>query len=220
MINETALRIGEKLLQNRSVSRFQLRQALALQHDTSERLGPLLTRLGYLPESRLEQIAQVVPQAPTCLRLGELLLRKAWITATQLDDALTEQRHSEEDLGTLLIRKGWLSPDRLEQALTEQLLVRAPTHRRRLGHILIQTRQLSQWQLNLALRLKQALPAAGQGPVSGSGTAGPCGPGHLRPSAQPVRHRVGRSGSCPDTTKLLRTTQYPDEGNCSLSSTL
>lgn len=160
MIPETALRIGEKLLQNRSVSRYQLRQALALQSETAERLGPLLTRLGYLPQSRLEQTAEDAPPPPTCLRLGDLLLRNNWITATQLAEALAEQRHSEEDLGALLIRKGWLEPDRLEQALTELLLMRSPTHRRRLGHILTQTRQLSQWQLNLALRLKQALPAA------------------------------------------------------------
>lgn len=156
MISDPSLRIGEKLLKTRNVSRYQLRQALALQQQEPERLGTLMTRLGFLPQDRLDQVANA-PEAGPETRLGELLQAKGWISAEQLEAALAEQRRSEEELGTLLVRQGWLSPDRLEQALTELLLLRAPTHRRRLGQILTQTRQLSNWQLDLALKLRQAL---------------------------------------------------------------
>lgn len=159
MSSNPSLRIGEKLLQTGSVSRYQLRQALALQQQEPERLGPLMSRLGFLPPEQQEQLdlTNDAPAPYSGMRLGELLLAKSWISAEQLEAALTAQRHTEEELGTLLVRQGWLSPDRLEQALTELLLMRAPNRRRRLGQILTQTRQLSTWQLNHALKLRQAL---------------------------------------------------------------
>lgn len=150
-------RIGEKLLQQKAVSRPQLREALALQQSHPQRLGELLAQLGYIPRERIEQATERNAPVDSSMHLGELLLRKGWIDAGQLQVALTEQQKTEEQLGSLLLRKGWLDPLQLEQALTELLLQRTPRRNRRLGQILEQTRQISHWQLNLALQLKQAL---------------------------------------------------------------
>lgn len=157
MSESLPLRLGEKLLQHQHLSRFQLRQALILQRQHPQRLGELLTELGYIPGELIEQAARLPAPPDPGPRLGEVLVSQGWLSPQQLAEALAEQQASEEELGTLLLRKNWLDPLRLEQALAQQLLSRHPARKRRLGEILAQTRQISGWQLKLALKLKQAL---------------------------------------------------------------
>jgi len=138
------LRIGDQLRQANLVSRFQIRQALNHQKRAPEKLGQILNKLGFLadPSTCTPFAAKSVKSVP----LGERLLRLGWITQNQLDSALQEQYQTEEELGTLLLRKGSLAPHQLEQALTELLLDRTQRHRQKLGHILLQTQQISHWQ--------------------------------------------------------------------------
>lgn len=53
--------------------------------------------------------------------LGELLVHKKLITASQLQEALDEQRSTKEFLGRLLVRKGWLRQEDLLKTLAEQM---------------------------------------------------------------------------------------------------
>lgn len=54
--------------------------------------------------------------------LGEILLRKKWISSLQLEEILGEQgqRGDRRPLGELLLEKGWLQEEQLQQALKEQ----------------------------------------------------------------------------------------------------
>lgn len=52
--------------------------------------------------------------------LGQILLRKYYITPTQLEAALARQKKCSLKLGELLIQQGQLHPTQLEEALQEQ----------------------------------------------------------------------------------------------------
>ncbi|MBT9543873.1 MAG: C39 family peptidase [Candidatus Sericytochromatia bacterium] len=153
-------RIGDQLRQANWVSRFQIKQALTEQKRAPEKLGRILKKLGFLPESTnsLSSASKQVKSAP----LGERLLRSGWITQDELNSALQEQYETEEELGSLLVRKGCLAPHQLEQALTELLLERTQRHRQKLGCILLQTQQISHWQLDKALSQQQRKEPLGQ----------------------------------------------------------
>jgi hypothetical protein len=52
--------------------------------------------------------------------LGQILLRKRYITPHQLETALTQQKNCSLKLGELLIQQGFLHSSQLEEALREQ----------------------------------------------------------------------------------------------------
>ena len=52
--------------------------------------------------------------------LGQILLRKRYITPTQLETAIAQQRNCSLKLGELLIQQGFLHSSQLEEALKEQ----------------------------------------------------------------------------------------------------
>ena len=54
------------------------------------------------------------------IRVGEVLLQKGLINASQLKQALAIQTQSHEKLGAILVQKGLVSPSQLHQALFEQ----------------------------------------------------------------------------------------------------
>ena len=54
------------------------------------------------------------------MRLGELLLKKGWISKEDLEEALVEQEKSGKLLGRILINKGLIDEKQLYQALAEQ----------------------------------------------------------------------------------------------------
>lgn len=54
-------------------------------------------------------------------KLGQILLRKRWITSQQLEEAISLQAYYHLRLGELLIRQGILGPPQLEEALQEQM---------------------------------------------------------------------------------------------------
>ena len=56
----------------------------------------------------------------TTVRLGEIFIKKGWITQTQLMEVLEEQKSNREFIGILLVRKGYLTEDQLLSALAEQ----------------------------------------------------------------------------------------------------
>jgi hypothetical protein len=60
------------------------------------------------------------PGAPPPPRLGELLVRKGFITNEQLSQALVESRRCGDVVGRVLIRKGWVFESELARVLAEQ----------------------------------------------------------------------------------------------------
>ena len=60
------------------------------------------------------------PGAPPPPRLGELLVRKGFITDDQLSQALFESRRSGDVVGRVLIRNGWVFESELARVLAEQ----------------------------------------------------------------------------------------------------
>ncbi|MBU1999428.1 MAG: Flp pilus assembly complex ATPase component TadA, partial [Candidatus Omnitrophica bacterium] len=52
--------------------------------------------------------------------LGEILLEQGVITAIQLNEALEEQKSSQDKIGDILIRKKWVSPQEIERCLNLQ----------------------------------------------------------------------------------------------------
>src|SRR5262245_59053025 len=75
--------------------------------------------------ARLEQpVAAPAPrQAPLLKgpRLGELLIRKGFVTEDQLKWALADSRHTGELLGVVLLRRQLIFEDELARTLSDQL---------------------------------------------------------------------------------------------------
>ena len=61
------------------------------------------------------------PSATQFMKLGEILLRKRWITSQQLEEAIAQQTYFRLKLGELLVMKGLLAPPQVEEALQEQM---------------------------------------------------------------------------------------------------
>lgn len=54
------------------------------------------------------------------MRLGELLVRKGYLSPARLESALRDQVQKNEFLGAILVRKGWIREPQLLEALSEQ----------------------------------------------------------------------------------------------------
>jgi hypothetical protein len=66
--------------------------------------------------SKMTQLTQTLSSQ----LLGQILLRKRYITPTQLETALAHQKNCPLKLGELLIQQGFLHSSQLEEALREQ----------------------------------------------------------------------------------------------------
>ena len=66
--------------------------------------------------SKMTQLTQTLSSQ----LLGQILLRKRYITPTQLENAISQQKNCSLKLGELLIQQGFLHSSQLEEALQEQ----------------------------------------------------------------------------------------------------
>jgi predicted double-glycine peptidase len=185
---ETKQSLGEILLENQSITRWQLARTLELQGLSRKKIGQLLIELGFTSRGTVEQALshQAVGAVPrTCSQkrksLGELLLQVHRITPEALQVALQEQAQTQDYLGHILVRQGFLTEDELEDLLATQMVMTAAEEqmhspfpeqgsqtskkaslfqpiRRKLGEILIATRQLSPAQLAQAVTLQKHTP--------------------------------------------------------------
>lgn len=183
---ETKQFLGEILLENQSITRWQLARTLELQGLSRKKIGQLLIELGFTSRGTVEQALshQAVGAMPrSCSQkrksLGELLLQAHRITPEALQLALQEQAQTQDYLGHILVRQGYLTEDELEDLLATQLVMteaeeqlspaqpRPQTScassllqpiRKKLGEILIATRQLSPAQLDQAVTLQKHTP--------------------------------------------------------------
>jgi len=53
-------------------------------------------------------------------RIGEILIERRLLTPEQLQDALVEQKGSNQFLGAILVRRGWVTNEQLSEVLAEQ----------------------------------------------------------------------------------------------------
>jgi|GEM_PF-2424406 len=126
------LMLGEMLVQAGHITEKQLKQALAEQKQTGEKLGETLIRLGLLTSRQLEclldfQMNQsVATPFPSPLRLGELLISTGVISREQLQDALLKQSGSGKKLGEVLVEEGYAEPRHIKRGVSlQQMLVTA-----------------------------------------------------------------------------------------------
>lgn len=154
--------LGEILLADQSISRWQLAKALSLQGKVSQKVGQILIELGYTSRGMVEQALshQTVGRCDKREEqqrnsLGRLLLQIDRVTPEALESALKIQAISQEYLGDILIRQGLLTEEELEDLLAIQMLMSSleqsqqevrPVHKR-LGEILVDTHQLTPQQL-------------------------------------------------------------------------
>lgn len=92
---------------------------------------------------------------PVNQMMGEILISQQWITPSQLDAAVAEQKKSNQRLGEILVRLGHLTTMELDFILAQQkgntLTGEADTVKQRLGDILKKSKRLSPRELACAV---------------------------------------------------------------------
>lgn len=163
--------LGKLLLDGEFILPQDIEQALEEQRHTNEHLGKILVLMGVLHPADLNVVLSIQrdlmsPEKAIKLAaglrqlLGELLIQAKRLTPEQLEDVLQEHRRTGKKLGEVLVRLGVLSEQELDRVLTFQQhqsdTFRAA--RLRLGQLLVATNQITQEQLEDALKRQQLSP--------------------------------------------------------------
>jgi len=166
IFTRTKILLGRLLVDGGFISPEELERALQRQKQTNEMLGEILICMGVLDRLELDAVLAlqniltspedtVKVAAGVRELLGNLLVRAKKITAPQLELALKEQERTGEKLGSILIRFGHLNETELNYFLDFQKfqgMEVPPSGPFRLGEILVATRQITQGQLEEALK--------------------------------------------------------------------
>src|SRR4029453_2009369 len=124
-----------------------------------EPIGELLIKAGRLTRAQLDQA--LADQSESGLRLGEALVRRAWLTDSELRLVLAFQKRLGRksvsnagplQLGDLLVAMGGIPREQLDEALRQQ-----QQSKRRLGDALVSAGYVSEPQVERGLRLQQTL---------------------------------------------------------------
>ncbi len=110
--------LGEYLVQRGLLTRDQLAQALARQHEIGGRLGEVCLDMGFISREQLARALREKPQ-PRIL-LGRRLLEQGLITQAQLDNALEMQKKSGGRLGDILVFLEYIDRGRLYREIATQ----------------------------------------------------------------------------------------------------
>jgi hypothetical protein len=116
--------LGQILVSNGFLSAFSLARVLSEQHGVRLRAAtsePEEPRPALAVSDPPQFGSTEAPKAENHWRpLGKVLLEKGFLSASQLDEALSEQREGHARLGEILVSRGLLSGTQLAQALAEQ----------------------------------------------------------------------------------------------------
>jgi type IV pilus assembly protein PilB len=114
------MRVGELLVKLGFLDESQLEEALTVQREQKvyKPLGEICKELGFISGPVLRDI---LARYRKQILLGELLHKMGAISEDQLNEALQEQKKSGEKLGKILIRKGFLTSSDLTDSLCIQL---------------------------------------------------------------------------------------------------
>lgn len=92
---------------------------------------------------------------PVNQMMGEILISQQWITPSQLDQAVSEQKRTNQRLGEILVRTGAITEMELNFILAQQkgntITGEADTVKQRLGDILRKSKRLSSRELGVAV---------------------------------------------------------------------
>lgn len=156
--------IGECLIRQGVISRWQLKQALNKQkHSKKKRIGEILLELGVLDTHKLKEALQVhfAMTSPSSKRndtcLGQILIRSQLLTKEKLSQLLYQQKQTQKPLGELLIENGILTSCELEELLSIQFLIAVGHEPPKLGHLMMFQKLLSSFQLQVALKLQKII---------------------------------------------------------------
>lgn len=162
--------VGQILLENNTITKGQLEEAIAIQHQTGELIGQILVERGALSQDDLietlgDQLHTQLEEAGIHHRqLGEILLSLHAISRWQLSRALELQQEKTENnippkIGQLLVELGYTSRGTVEQALSNQSMGEGEAvcceHRRTLGQLLLQSNKVTPLQLKEALAVQK-----------------------------------------------------------------
>ena len=124
-MSEATPLFGDLLLKLALVTEGQLKEALALQSLTGQRVGEALVSLGYvnreqLQRALLEALGLPVDDLLARPRLGELLLGLKHVQRRDLDEALKRQKQDGRRLGEILVEMGACQYRHVYEALSLQ----------------------------------------------------------------------------------------------------
>ena len=129
--------LGELLVHAGRITFEQLGKALVEHKRTGEKIGQTLVRLGMATQREVDTALEIQknqdkgPEAPTRLRLGELLIAAKYITREQLEDSLKKQQKTKKKLGEILVESGLVDTKaiawgiRLQEMLVKAALIAA-----------------------------------------------------------------------------------------------
>jgi type IV pilus assembly protein PilB len=117
---EATLRLGELLMSEGLLTPAQLEEALRVQRkpDSYAPLGHILIAQRIVTR---DQLLSVLERHRRSSKLGNILIKSGEINASQLENALAEQRRTGQPLGDVLLRLGYTIEERLRLALCRQL---------------------------------------------------------------------------------------------------
>jgi hypothetical protein len=137
-------RLGTVVLELGLSTREQIEDALKQYYQNREKEGP--------PQPPPNPSLPVGPRARE--PIGQILIRKGYLRATELQDAIDYQyrlpRLLHKPLGEILILLGYIDDNQLQAALKEQTQPETDP----LGQILVSMGLIQQWQLSHVLTLK------------------------------------------------------------------
>lgn len=114
------LRLGDLLVQESLITTEQLDQVLLIQKNQKvyKPLGEICIELKFISRAKLNRILNKYQKS---IQLGELLINLELITPEQLEKGLKQQKSERGKLGDILIKKGFITETSLLNTLTIQM---------------------------------------------------------------------------------------------------
>ena len=110
-------KLGELAVQRKLITEDTLKQALRIQKSPRV-LGEILCDLNLINPLDLYYVLNKYKKQ---YKLGELLVKLGYVSQADLNQALQEQKHSNESIGEILLRKKLITQEQLQEALSRQV---------------------------------------------------------------------------------------------------
>jgi cellulose synthase/poly-beta-1,6-N-acetylglucosamine synthase-like glycosyltransferase len=114
---EGPFHLGDLLIQKGLLTEANLQKALNYQKNYGGRLGNILVDFGWIEESVLREVSQLIPQR---LKLGEMLIQAGVLTEAQLNLVLEFQQKSGGLLGDIILSLGLADAQTLVRFIATQ----------------------------------------------------------------------------------------------------
>lgn len=108
---------GSFLLNNKTVTSEQLKEAMAVKSQTRVKLGVLAINAGYMTAAQVEKVH--IAQQQQDKRIGDLAVEMGFLTEKQIDELLSAQKTGTLLLGQALVDLGFMTNEQFETALND-----------------------------------------------------------------------------------------------------